>query len=655
MLYGRMGANLEIDLSQGKIEIREGEHRLYETYLGGKGIAAKLFWDRVPPEVTPFSPDNLLIFANGVLTGTPAPSANKVTISFKSPLTNLFSISTIGGFWATELKHAGYDTMVISGKSPTPVYLWINNKNVEIRDASHLWGKDTTETQRILQEELKNDKAQILCIGPAGENKVYAAAIEHGIGSGNSASRAGPGAIMGDKNIKAIAVYGTKDVYIAKPPQFIELCEYILERAEPLRNYFRFKHASGETVQGFAAWGSFGNAETMPSGLGFEDIGKIYMDFANKFRVREPACYNCPFRCTQTISLPGVGYVPLKCQAWYGFIFACKLLDFTFGVKCHDLCIRYGLDFMSTSQSIAFAIDLYEKGILTKQDTEGMHLEWGNAELAFSLIGKIARREGIGDILANGVYQAAHLIGRGAEKYAHHVKKLELMLDTLRHPYYSVVTATSERADGHTSGTGSLYPSSWYGMERDEYIKGGWWLFPDEFEKYVDVNYEVEYEGLAEVTAYAENIKTLADLTGLCWFYLGFYPFNPIKLNTIVKLISAATGMDIDETKAMKIADRTRTLIRANNVRLGIRRKDDALPEKFFQESPSDYQKQAGLMKLDHDKVDKELDEYYQLRGWNSEGIPSKQRLEELGLDDVRQDLEGRGILTNEDSKNNKN
>jgi len=233
MRYGWTGINLEVDLSQGSIEKEETDSGLDETYLGGKGTNARILWDRVPPDIEPFSPDNLLIFGTGVLTGTLVPSANRAIITFKSPVTGMHSHSAMGGFWGAELKRAGYDTIIIRGKAATPVYLWVNDDKVELRDASHLWGKGTHETQRLIREELANDNVQTVCIGPAGENKVYAASIEHSIGV--SASRAGVGAIMGDKNLKAIVVYGTKDVNIAKPAELVELCDQILSRTDRVR------------------------------------------------------------------------------------------------------------------------------------------------------------------------------------------------------------------------------------------------------------------------------------------------------------------------------------------------------------------------------------------------------------------------------------
>jgi len=233
MPYARAVTELEVDLSKGKIEKREGDHQLYETYLGGRGSITRMFWDRVPPETEAFSPENLLIFGVGLLTGTLAPGANRTAIVTLSPQTDLLTYSMLGGYWGAELKQAGYDTLTLAGRSSTPVYLWIDDDQIEIRGAHHLWGKDVRETQTLIRKELDRDKAQNLSIGPAGEHKVYVASIEHSLGSG--ISRAGVGAVMGDKNLKAIVVYGTKDTSVAKPTEFNEVCGYVLSKTGRLK------------------------------------------------------------------------------------------------------------------------------------------------------------------------------------------------------------------------------------------------------------------------------------------------------------------------------------------------------------------------------------------------------------------------------------
>lgn len=647
MSYGRAGNNLEIDLSRGNIEVEESDSQLDEAYLGGRGICTKMLWDRVPPEVAPFSSDNPLIFGTGLLTGTLAPGANRTVLVTRSPQTNLLTFSAMGGFWAPELKSAGYDNLVISGKSHTPVYVWIDDNKVEIRDASHLWGKDVKETQRTIRSELKNEKAQILCIGQAGENKVYSASIEHGTGA--SLSRAGVGALMGDKKLKAIAVYGTKDVNIAEPAKFYELCEKILGKTTRLRAFVDNWSHERQGLLEKALYGNMGELRPMAG------IGDTHERFLGKYRHRQISCHNCALRCKHAIVSPdGEEYSAIKCVSWFSFIACSKIQDFSFAMKCYLLCEQYGFDSISASSLIAFAIDLYEKGILTKQDTEGLHLEYGNAELVFTLLGKIARREGIGDVLANGIYEAVRQIGRGAEKYAYYTKKLEIPPYPLQHPYINLVQSVGDRGD--MLKLISCIPQHYVQKskeERKEYVESQYWPYPEDFKKYILDEFDqsgADYEKMTKMVSYDDDSNCMSDITGICTFWTGFWPFNPYLFANQIKLVAYATGMNIDENEGMKIARRVAMLTRAYNVRLGISRKDDAPPERFFQEATTP----PVLPPLNRTIFNSTIDAYYKLKGYNREGIPEKEVLDELGLDYVHEDLVQRGILANEEDKTNR-
>jgi len=645
MPYGWMGTDLEVDLSSGKVEKQQGDPKLVETYLGGKGTSFKTLWDRIPPDVDPLSPDNLLIIGVGILTGTIVPSANRAVIAFQSPVTDTPSFCALGGHWGAEIKQAGYDNIVISGKSPTPVYLWINDDKVELRDASHLWGKSISETRRMIREELKVDKAEIAGIGPAGENKVYVASIEHS--AGTSASRAGIGAVMGSKNLKAIAVRGTKDVDIANAPRLIELCEGILSRTDEIR-----KHQLGnyEEMWRFllsgSCWGNIG--EGMPDELkqGVRGSLQTIKDFIDTSRAREMGGYNCGIRCKHRYPLPDGRSVTFKCIPFAGFMTNAKMIDCDFAVACLDLTQEMGMDAISTGNTVALAIDLYEKGILTKKDTDGMHLEWGNKEVFLSLIGKIARREGIGDVLANGVYRAAHQIGKGAEECICTVKKLDQIPFVMFGPYPALALAISDRADSTRVETNPPQLMRLYPLEdREAYIKSGFFHYPKELEPYLleEVDWSgANYEGWVQFAAYDEEGYTLSNLTGICMYWMGFLHYPPINSRALIAdLISSTTGMDIDEAETTKIIKRVINLVKASNLRAGLRRKDDTVPEIWFKRSP-----RPPWVTLDHGRFDKWVDRFYEIRGWNKDGIPTKETLEELGLDYVSQDLEQRGILT---------
>jgi aldehyde:ferredoxin oxidoreductase len=636
MPYARAGFNLEIDLSQAEIVRRETDPRLNDDYLGGRGACTRLFWDRVPPETDPFSPDNPLIFGVGLLTGTLAPGANRTAIITKSPQTELLTFSNLGGFWGAELKHAGYDILITSGSSPSPVYLWINDNQVEIRDARHLWGMDVRETHGAIRRELDQDKLQTICIGPAGENKVYAATVQHGFGSG--ASRTGVGAVMGAKNLKAIAVYGTRDLTIARPAEFHKVCAQILKKTDRAKRYWDdWAHEVGTWLLD-GAYGYFDQARPM------EAAGEWLEQFVEDFQTRKSTCYNCAIGCKSVIALPDGAYSTLKCQSWFNFLLACKLRDLVFSVKCYDLCESYGLDVISVANLIAFAIDLYERGILTQADTDGLRLRWGDGELAFTLIERIARREGIGDVLANGVYEAARQIGRGAEEHVQHIKKLEPIPYHITTPSGALRTATADKPDmtrteGFVAAEGLEFPRDW----KKEYVTSGFFSYPRDLERLFTEDYhglEHDYEKVVPFTSYEADKNSLADSTGVCIFWTGFWRYNPITVGDHVRLISTALGSDMDESKAMMIAKRVGAVTRAYNVIAGISREDDVIPEGCFREPPG-----PSKVALDREKFDGMISKYYGLRGWNRDGVPTFQELNRLGLQDVGQELKRRGLL----------
>ncbi len=646
MPYGWTGTTLEVDLSLARIEKSQGDYRLVENYLGGKGVNAKLLWDKVPPEVDAFSPDNKLIISAGLLTGITIPGANRACITYKSPVTGLHCFSNMGGFFGGELKHAGYDTIIISGKSPAPVYLWIHDDQVEIRDASHLWGLTTRETQHVIRQELKTDRVQIMGVGPAGENTVYHATIEHS--GGSSASRGGAGAVMGDKQLKAIAVYGTKDVAIANKSRLIELSGSMLNRTYAVRTQV-FEPIAYTLIQFLLQVGAYGNfSGKVSSELQQEinNIGANAQDYIDRTRDREVACADCGLRCKHSYLNPAGGRTFMKCADWFTPMVATQILDPDFAVKYTYLCEKYGLDVMTTGNCIAFAIDLFQKGILTKEDTDGLHLEWKNAEVAFALIEKMARREGIGDILANGVYEAAHQIGRGAGDLAVTTKKLETnMLSVFpTSPHLCLIEAINDKpcqSKLENAIYSGIFPLP--KEERQAYIRDGWFPYPKEFEEYLLAGpfTPEDYEADALMTAYDMDQYTLADATGICYYWMMFWRYPVVNSRTLIAdLLTTATGIDINEAKLTKIAKRIVNLTRAHNVRVGLTRKDDCVPGKVF--------KMTGPTQGQFDPrfLDKRINAYYETKGWNSDGIPTRETLDEFGLDYVRRDFEQRGILT---------
>src|SRR5512139_489268 len=408
MRYSETGYNLEIDLSRGNIERVETDQRLTELHLGGLGTNAKILWDRVPPETEPFSPDNLLIFGSGLLGGTPAPGANRTIVSTYSPQTLLMGYSMMGGFFAPELKYAGYDKVIFRGKSPNLIYVWINNDKVEIRDASHLRGKGTVETEELIRQELKEPNAHVAAIGLAGENRVYTASIEQGR---SSASRLGLGAVMGDKGVKAIAVRGTKDINLARPAEYLELCNEVLKyikfrNENPVPNVMTILQGLGSPQEMFHTdekWHTenfmWGNARTRRKDFWNKEIEEKWKSVQLNVRKRLISCYNCPIKCGAIISVPGISTYMMKCFSKLTYTMA-AFSDLDFGFRIAQRATEYGVDGFSTPQIMAFAFELKEAGILTDADFEGCPSD--NEGKFFWLLDRIVRREGIGDILANG-------------------------------------------------------------------------------------------------------------------------------------------------------------------------------------------------------------------------------------------------------------
>jgi benzoyl-CoA reductase subunit BamB len=652
MRYAETGFNLEIDLSRGNIERVETDPRLTELHLGGIGTNAKILWDRVPPETEPFSPDNLLIFSTGLLGGTPAPGANRTVVTTYSPQTLLMAYSMMGGFWAPELKYAGYDKVIFRGKSPNLVYVWINNDKVEIRDASHLQGKGAGETAELIKQELKEPNAQVAAIGLAGENRVYTASIEQGR---SSASRLGVGAVMGDKGIKAIVVRGTKDVNLARPAEYMELCnevlKYIKVREEHpvpgvmtilqgLGSPQEMKHVDEEWHTQNFMWG---NARTRKKDYWNKEVEEKWKETQENVRKRLISCYNCPMKCGAIISVPGISTYMMKCFSKLTYTMA-AYSDLDFGFRIAQRATEYGVDGFSTPQIMAFAFELKEAGILTDADFAGCPSD--NEGKFFWLLDRIARREGIGDVLANGTHWAAQQIGKGAEAYAHNnIKKheqLPLKLGMLN-PVYFLMYATGEKIN-ITQIEGQFPQAPFPTMEeRLDFVKD-WIQVPDEKFKQYLLDWEMRGERSnpyyptvdmsVDIVDWQEKMHYIDDALGVCAGLSSFPLKPPYHIHNYPRFISSATGIDMDEAGLTQVYKRNRTLVRAVNVRRGLRRADEKPPEDHWKKRFPELE--AKL-----------LDAYYKFKGWNNDGIPTKETLHELGMDTVGEDLEQRGIIKN--------
>ena len=652
MRYAETGFNLEIDLSRGNIERVETDPRLTELHLGGLGTNAKILWDRVPPEIDPFSPDNLLIFSAGLLGGTAATGANRTIISTISPQTLFMAFSMMGGFFAPELKYAGYDKIIFRGKSSSLVYIWIHNDKVEIRDASHLHGKGAVETAELIRKELNEPKAQVAAIGLAGENQVYMASIEH---SRSSASRLGVGAVMGSKGLKAVAVRGTKDVTVARPAEFIALCNEVLKfipdrDSHPVPGVMPILAGLGspkEMAVHDEKWHtenfSWGNSRVRRKGFWTKEIEEKWTESMEKVRTRLISCYNCPMKCGAIISVPGISTYMMKCFSKLTYTMAAFVDDLDFGFKIAQRATEYGLDGYSTPQVMAFGFELKEAGILTDEDFAGCPSD--NAERFYWLLDRIVRREGIGDVLAKGTHWAAQEIGKGAEAFAHNnIRKheqLPLKLAMLN-PIYFLMYCTGEKAN-ITQIEGNFPQAAFPTMEaRQDFIKD-WIQVPDEkFKEYLlkweprgefSIPYYPDIPATCDIVDWQEKMHYIDDALGLCSGLSAFPLKPPYHIHNLPKFISAASGMDIDESELTHITKRNRTLVRAVSVLRGLRRADEKPPEDHWKNRFPELEEQL-------------LDAYYAFKGWNKDGVPTQESLHELKLDYVSEEFLRRGILT---------
>ncbi|MCC6202656.1 MAG: aldehyde dehydrogenase [Gammaproteobacteria bacterium] len=634
MRYADTGFDLEIDLTRGSIEKVPNDPRDTELFLGGQGIAAKILFERVPPETDPFSEDNLLIFSAGLLHGTPAPAANRTAVNTLSPQTGLMSHSLFGGFFGPELKYAGYDRIIIRGRSPTLVYLYIHNDTVEIRDAAHLHGMGCTETGDVLKAELHDQGFQVAAIGLAGENRVFMASIDH-----NYASAArGVGVIMGDKRLKAIAVRGTKDVNIAKAAELFPITHEIhqkMAKSDGCGDWMAVDEDDSFHHNHFA----WGNARTRRKDFWSDELQERWTRLKYDHMDRQTGCYNCPKKCRNVISWPGKRRFGYKCFGKDTYHMAAFLeLDFSYEILGDAQ--EYGVDSYSTPQVMAFALELLEDGILSRDDFPGMPDD--KRGQFFWLLEKIVRREGIGDILADGVSAAAKRIGKGAEKYDHNTTKkfeqLPIKLGKLN-PAYFLMIATGEKMS-ITQIEGSFPQDPLPTKEQREEFVAKWEAVPDEkFKQYFlewEKRNEIADERTCEIVDWNEAMHYIDDAIGTCGFVSSFRgQFGgsvPYHMNNLPQIISLASGMEVTKESLWKNFQRIRTLVRAVNVRRGLRREHERPPEDHW--AVRDEQYEQALLSM-----------YYKFKGWNEEGIPTRDTLERLDLGWVADDLEARGIL----------
>ena len=617
---GYNGKYIRVDLSKGEIKVLDLPDDLIENYLGGNGFGTKILWDEVPSEVDALDPENRLIFATGVLTGTLWPSSGRLEVISKSPLTGIYGDANAGGFFAPELRFTGYDMIVFQGKAEKPVYLWIKDEKIELRDAKHLWGKDTPTTQRMIREELGDEKIKVASIGPAGENLVRFACIV--VTENRALARAGMGAVMGCKNLKAIAVRGTKGVFIDKPEEFKTAAT--LARKDIKEHEF----TEGEHKYGTAGLVNIVNevgrfpTRNMQAGH-FEEADKISGEALDeKHFVRHLACYRCPIACDKVMEVregeyAGTVTTSLEYETLCSLGSKCGNSNLASIIKANVICDSMGMDTISAGGAISWAMECYEKGILTKEDTDGLDLSWGNYHSILTLLEKIAKREGFGDMLAEGCKRAAEKTGKGSEYYAMHIKGMEISAqDGRSQQSMGLAQATSNRGADHLKGFPTIDETGYAGSAIKRYGE-------DKMPEIID-GIQTKYKPM--VVKDGEEFCAVIDSSGICKMGTLFPP--AIYWDSVAEGIKYATGLDIDVARLKKVGERIYNLQRCYNILLGISKKDDTQPERLLKE-PSPSKRAKGHVVY----LDKMLPEYYRLREWDEKtGYPTRKKLEELGL-----------------------
>jgi len=619
------GQIVHINLSTRTIEKHTLSPRLFEDYLGGRGIGVRLLIDSVDPDVDPLSPQNVVIICAGTLTGTFAPGAARLTVTAKSVETGIYCKSSVGGHFAPELKFAGYDALKITGASSKPVYISIQNESIQICDAQHLWGKDVRLTNRILKAELEDAKTNILAIGPAGENLVAYSGIAASVY--RQAARGGLGAIFGSKKLKAIAVRGTIPLRVADPKRFQQVA---LTAREQVRNdqdrfyrYFLFGTNRGVVGANQSGANSVKNFQTTYLPEAYKTGGEYIRE---KYLIRENGCGSCVLTCGRSYEIEHGPYAGTYSEGpeWEaGSCFGARLFnnDPEIMLKANEISNINGLDLLSATGVIAFAMECYQRGLLTNKQTEGLQIEWGNGPVVLELLEKIIKREGIGELLSKPILEICKEIGQGSEQYAMQIKGLPLSSVELRSTVpYALAFAVNPRGGDHLHTEimcqfGSTLEHSKIANRITGTSRGTDPLF---------------YEGKAKLVTYHEEVCCASDCLGVCFMHtLSSHRVTP---ELLAEMFQAATGISMDVQKLRRAGERVINLERMFNVHQGLGRADDTLPSRFFEEIPGGPGKGR---KINRKRFDQLLQEFYHLRGWSANGIPTEKRLKMLGLDDL--------------------
>ncbi len=615
-MYGCNGKILRVDLSRRAISVDEPEEDFYRRYMGGRGFISYFLLKELAAGEDALGPGNKLVFTTGVVTGAPVAGGGRNSIGAKSPLTNAYGDAEVGGYWGAEFKQAGYDAIIIEGKSESPVYLWIEDGKAEIRDAKHLWGKTTAECQRLIREELGDKNIRVAQIGIAGENQVRYACILNDLS--HAAGRTGMGAVMGSKNLRAIAVRGHQKVTLSDAEAVNSLARWVRDNFKLKSFPARLsKTGTAGVLRGLNTSGGL-PTRNFQQGV-FEGAEKISGETINDtILIGRGSCYACPIRCKPEVAVEGsynvdsiYGGPEYETLASLGS--NCGIDNLEAIAKGNELCNAYGLDTISTGASIAFAMECFERGIITEEDTGGLKLNFGNAQAMVQLVEMIARKEGLGKVLAEGVARAAPVFGKGAEEYAMHIKGQEIPMHEPRfkqglglgytvsptgadHCHNIHDSAFTERATlGDLETLGVLEPLPARDLGADK----------------------------VKMLVYFLMMRHLGNCLGLCYFI-------PLSISQQADLVKGITGWNTTVWELMKVGERVINMTRVFNIREGLTKDNDCLPRRFFVPFASGPLKGVGVNETE---LAKAIDTYYAMVGWDEDGVPTLAKLQELGID----------------------
>jgi aldehyde:ferredoxin oxidoreductase len=610
---GYKGQLLRVNLTKKGITREPLREDWARDFVGGVGYSARLLFEEIPAKVDPLGPQNKLFFMTGPVNGTMIPAASRASACAKSPLTGSFFHSIFGGYFGPELKFAGYDGLIVEGKADKPVYLWIDDDRVEIRSAEHLWGKNPFKVQEIIRREIGDEAIHVAVIGEAGERGTPYAIILLDI---RAAGRGGMGAVMGSKNLKAIAVRGTGSVSV---PNMLRVYNTTVRLNEVV--------ATNPAVKGLSDYGTPRNVLSMnAAGIlptrnwqteAFSRANGISGETMKEQVVKgHRACFACSINCTKYSVVPSGRYKSIingpDYETVYGFGSICEVDDIKALCKVDEVCDEYGIDLIQASMSVAWAMECYEKGIFTKADTDGLDLSWGNADAMIALTEKIGKAEGLGALLAKGTREAAKIVGKGSERFVISNKGVDWPGHTCRpFPGAAVGYATGPRGGSHHD----IRPTP---------------------EKSGMVDRKI-LEGKGAMASEVNHWLMLADSALVC--HLGEPIWGPMKVSdNLVEALNAVTGWNLDYQQARKIAERQWNMIRCFAAREGFTREDDRLPIRFMEEPVPE-----GPMKgsyIPKETLERLKDDYYAYRGWDRKtGNPTREKLSELGLEFAIKDV----------------